>query len=91
MAKVFTNKKGFKVIKLSIDEARSLSWGVPEGMICMHCNEIIDGDLYFPLVLNDVFCKKCYEEWENEAEYFPEDSEYEIDSLEYYSKLLNIQ
>jgi hypothetical protein len=88
MASIVENEKGFKVIKLSEDEARFLGWGVPEGIICMGCNEIIKGDIYFPCVLNDTFDKDCYEEWIKEAKYYPEDSKFEDRVFNYLKELL---
>jgi len=32
MASIVENEKGFKVIKLSLEEAKSLNWGISEGM-----------------------------------------------------------
>ena len=61
MAKIVNNDKGFKVISLSIEDAASLGFG-PYGLgacVCMHCNNIIKGDIYYIAVLNDVMDKEC--------------------------------
>jgi hypothetical protein len=90
MAKAFQNEKGFKVIELNTDECRDLRWGIPEGMVCMHCNNIIEGPVYFIVVLNDVMDKKCYDEYMSTAIYYEEDKEYEDRNFKYYCKLLNL-
>ena len=43
MAELVKNDKGFKVIKLSINEASKLGWGISGSgaCICMHCNNPI--------------------------------------------------
>ena len=48
MAKLVKNDKGFKVIKLSVDEASKLGWGMlgSGDCICMQCNNPILGDIY---------------------------------------------
>jgi hypothetical protein len=90
MAEIVPNEKGFKVLRLSVPEAKSLGWGISEGIVCDHCNEIINGDVYFPAVLNDTFCEKCFKEWLSYAENFPEDAKFETSCFNYYCKLLNI-
>ncbi len=81
MASLVSNEKGFKVVKLSQEEAQNLGWGSDEGMICMACNGIIKEELYFVVVLNDVMSKSCYERWYKEAKYYPEDKSYEDRAL----------
>lgn len=65
MAELVKNDKGFKVIKLSVNEASKLGWGISGSgaCICMHCNNPILGDIYYPVVLNDTMDK---EDWEIE-------------------------
>ena len=60
MAKLVKNDKGFKVIKLSVDEASKLGWGLSGfgDCICMQCNNPISGDIYHPVVLNDTMDKE---------------------------------
>ena len=72
MAELVKNDKGFKVIKLSADEASKLGWGISGSgtCICMHCNNLILGDIYYPVVLNDTMDKECYEEWYKDATYY---------------------
>ena len=70
MAKLVKNDKGFKVIKLSVDEAGKLGWGMSGSgdCICMQCNNPILGDIYYPVVLNDTMDKECYEEFNKLAQ-----------------------
>lgn len=75
MAKIVNNDKGFKVISLSTREAQVLGFGI-EGSgacICMHCNNIIKGDIYYIAVLNDTMDKECYDEWYKGAKRYTED------------------
>ena len=93
MAELVKNDKGFKVIKLSADEASKLGWGISGSgtCICMHCNNLILGDIYYPVVLNDTMDKECYEEWYKDAVNYPEDRKYEESAFRRVAKLLNLQ
>lgn len=44
---------------------------------------------YLIPVLNSVYCEKCFIEWINRAEYYPEDLEYENMKTEQFAKALN--
>ena len=90
MAKILENDKKFKVIVLSQREARQLDFGIPEGFICMNCDELIEGELYYIAVLNDVMCKECYTEWYNRAKNYVEDAKIENRNFEYYKNLLGL-
>ena len=52
MAKLVKNDKRFKVIKLSVDEAGKLGWGISGSgdCVCMQCNNPILGDIYYPVI-----------------------------------------
>ena len=93
MAKLVKNDKGFKVIKLSVDEASKLGWGIlgSGACVCMQCNNPILGDIYYPVVLNDTMDKECYEEWYKDAINYPEDRKYEERAFQRIAKLLDIQ
>lgn len=93
MAKLVKNDKGFKVIKLSVDEAGKLGWGIlgSGACICMQCNSSILGDIYYPVVLNGTMDKECYEEWYKDAINYPEDRKYEERAFQRIAKSLNIQ
>lgn len=94
MAKIINHEKGFKIIELSPEEALvNAGFGVGFELVCDQCNEVffIDDEepLYYIPVLNMVFCKDCYEEWVNNATYYPEDAAYELKRFNYYKELLN--
>lgn len=86
--KKFENDKGFLIIEMSDEEAESLGFGIDEGCICMHCNDIIKGNIYYIAVLNDVMDYDCMMEWLSWAEHYPEDKEYEERYFNYYWNLL---
>jgi hypothetical protein len=92
MAELVKNDKGFKVIKLSAEEASKLGWGIDYSgeCICTDCNELISGDIYYVIVLNDTMCKECYEEWYKKAVNYAEDRGYEERVFKNISKLLGL-
>ena len=91
MAKIVDNNKRFKVICMNNDEAANLGFGiVPGDCICMRCNDIIQDEIYYIAVLNDVMCKSCYEKWYTNATHYKDDAEYENRYFDYYSKLLEL-
>lgn len=92
MAKIVNNDKGFKVISLSIEDAASLGFG-PYGLgacACMHCNNIIKGDIYYIAVLNDVMDKECYDEWYKGATRYTEDIPIENRNFNHYKEVLGL-
>lgn len=72
MAEVVTNKKGFKVLKMSLAEVNNIG-GIG---ICDFCNSASQ-EGYYIAVLNMWYCPKCYQEWYLRAKYYPEDAEIE--------------
>ena len=94
MATIINHEKGFKIIKLSPDEALNYArFGIGYELVCDNCNEAFfiddEAELYYIAVLNMIFCKSCYEEWVNNATYYPEDATYELNHFNYYKELLN--
>ena len=92
MAKIVNNDKGFKVISLSIEDAASLGFG-PYGLgacVCMHCNNIIKGDIYYIAVLNDVMDKECYDRWYKGATRYTEDIPIENRNFNHYKEVLGL-
>lgn len=92
MAKIVNNDKGFKVISLSIEDAASLGFG-PYGLgacVCMHCNNIIKGDIYYIAVLNDVMDKECYDRWYKGATRYTEDIPIEDRNFNHYKEALGL-
>ncbi len=85
MAQIIENSKGFKIISTSMSEA--LNFG---GLaICDTCNQASFKG-YIVCVLNRWCCENCYEEWNDRAIYYTEDSDFESMKFEYFKKLLNI-
>lgn len=90
MARRFENEKGFLIIEMSPEEAKSLNFGLLEGCVCMHCNSICTDNVYYVSALNDTMCKKCLKEWLRGATRYSDDIPYEIDHYIYYSKKLGL-
>lgn len=79
-----TTKKGFKVLKVNLQEMHEK---LNSPGICMGCNEIpFKG--YLVSVLNDYMCESCFIEWQKNATYYEEDKGFEERTLEYYKTLL---
>lgn len=94
MASVVTNKKRFKVIKLSYEEAIiKCGFGFyGKVILCDNCNKKVthDEELYYVAILDFVFCKDCYNKWYKTAKYFKEDRKGEERNFKAYAKMLNI-
>lgn len=84
MAEIVNNDKGFKVLKLSPQEALNAGMGIPAGCICVHCNNIIANNIYYIAVLNDCMCENCYNEWFKDSKYYPEDAKIEERNFNFY-------
>lgn len=83
MAKIVKNKKGFKILKMSLAEVNSIGgFG-----ICDFCNNA-SKEGYYIAVLNMWYCPKCYEEWCLRAEYYPQDVEVENRNYNYMRNML---
>ena len=89
MAKIIDNPKGFKVIEISRTELVNKLAEYGSLGICDSCNQT-DYTGYFVAVLNHWLCPKCYEEWMDNAIYYPEDAPYEKRTFEQYKKLFNL-
>lgn len=86
MAKIVENKKGFKIIEVSlIDIIRQGGLGV-----CDYCNGRISGKGYYIAVLNAIYCEKCYNRWISNAEYYIEDMDIERHNFDYMKEILNL-
>lgn len=46
---------------------------------------------YYIAVLNQWFCKKCFEEWKKRAVWYPEDADIERRNFEFYAPRLGIK
>lgn len=86
MAKIIENKKGFKVINLSLAEVNQAFGGIG---ICDYCNEASLNHNYIA-VLNSCYCKKCYDNFCENATYYKEDSRVENINFERAKNALNL-
>ena len=82
MAKRIINKKDFKIIRLTVEECKTIGFGIQDEdyheLICDNCNELlITQDCYYVAVLNRVLCSECFEEWYEDAVRYPEDIRWE--------------
>ncbi len=61
-----------------------------ERMVCDYCNDEIKAEdaCYYVSVLNQVMCRKCFEQWHASAKYYPEDARIEQKNYEYTLKKL---
>lgn len=89
MARKVENKKGFKVIKLTLADSKAIRFGIPEGCICMHCNKVESENIYYICVLNDTMCEDCYKDFIETATYYKEDSIIEDRNYNYYKEQLS--
>lgn len=72
MAEIIENKKGFKVLKMRLEEINYIGgFG-----ICDFCN-MSQSEGYYVAVLNQWLCKKCYDEWYLRAKHYPQDAKIE--------------
>lgn len=82
------NEKGFLVMEIT--RAELVSKLAQYGCIgvCDSCMESPEVG-YYVAVLNQWFCKKCYEEWLQRAERYQEDIPYEERNYETYKRLFS--
>lgn len=85
MAKIVTNAKGFKVIKLDYNEFLSTG-GLS---ICDGCSRLMSEGYYIP-VLNSSYCEKDYKEWLERAIRYDEDLSYEEMKFKEMKRFFNI-
>ena len=72
---VIKSKCGYRVLPLSYSQVYDISFGA---CICDSCNEKLSldgGNLIF--VLNQVYCKPCYDEWNQRAKFYCQDIVFE--------------
>ena len=71
MAKTIKNEKGFKIIKIGFFEMVGITHN-PD-VVCDSCLNPKVNQGYYIAVLNQWFCKKCYEKWYKTAKYYEQD------------------
>lgn len=83
--RAFQTKKGFLIIPFTNREIREIS-NIPMA-VCDSCSKHnVELGYYIP-VLNQWFCKECYDDWHNRATFYQEDRKFEernfIDLIQY--------
>ena len=86
MARVVINDKRFKIIYMTIFEAKAIGFGVnnskKRGITCDACCEPINYNVYYVAVLNKCLCTFCYFEWYKRAKRYNDDKPYETKNFE---------
>ena len=85
MAKIILNKKGFKIIEMSIMEFQSIG-GLS---ICDRCNSMMRKG-FFIAVLNSSYCEDDFNRWLKSAIRYDEDIPYELSKFKEMKNMLNI-
>ena len=88
MKEVKKTNKGHKYIEVSYDEMTLKLNGMGICDSCSPLKEMKHG--YLIPVLNSVYCKDCFNEWKDRAEYYPEDVEYESLKTESFLRALKM-
>ena len=86
MARVVINNKRFKVICMSVSEAKVIGFGIDNSekrvIVCDKCCEPINGDVYYVATLNQCLCISCYFKWYEHAKRYNDDKPYETKNFE---------
>lgn len=86
MARVVINDKGFKVIYMSVSEAKVIGFGIDNFekrvIICDKCCEPINGNVYYVATLKQCLCTFCYFKWYEHAKRYDDDKSYETKNFE---------
>lgn len=98
MAKQVIGKNGHLCIEMTMTEAiDKCGFGISsdrEGL-CDNCNERLfeeqEEPVYYVAVLNELFCKDCFDDYIENASYYEEDKDFEINQYNHYAKILNIE
>lgn len=97
MAKQIIGKNGHLCIEMTIDEAlHKCRFGVSSLKlgVCDNCNtQLVNNEepVYYIAVLNELFCKDCFDDYIENASYYEEDKDFEINQYNHYAKILNIE
>lgn len=87
MAEIIENKKGFKIVKVSISEIQNGFGGLG---ICDFCCEMSEEFQFYIPVLNWCGCPKCYEDWCKKAKRYKSDIWFEDANFEVAKNLFNL-
>lgn len=93
MARVVINDKGFKVICMTVSEAKAIGFGINDSgkrvIICDRYCKRINVATYYIAVLNQCLCPNCYYEWYIHAKGYDKDKSYENKHFEETLNALN--
>lgn len=98
MAKQIKGKNGHLCIEMTMDEAfYKCEFGIPfHGIaVCDNCNTELtfnqEESVYYIAVLNMLYCKDCFDDYIENAPYYEEDKDFEIEHYNHYAKILNLE
>ena len=98
MAKQVIGKNGHLCIEMTINEAiDKCGFGIPfdRECFCDNCNTtLFEGQnepVYYIAVLNMLYCKDCFDDYIENAPYYEEDKDFEIEHCNYCAKMLNLE
>ncbi|WP_172918570.1 demethylase [Capnocytophaga canis] len=83
MAEIVKNNKGFKIIKLSLEEIEEIFKGFGICDCCSDFDKVNEELFLIPVLNNRSYCQKCYNEWIEKAENYEEDRGFEQKLFEY--------
>lgn len=86
MPVIETTSKGHKIIRTT-PSLFAQKLGSP--CICDSCNNPIIGELVYIAVLNSGYCSDCFTDWEQRAEFYPEDRHIEDENADITLRMLN--
>lgn len=89
MAEIILNEKGFKVIKLTVEEIIQGFKGF--GIFDSCCKQLNPKDeKFYVCVLHYSLCPTCYDSWNNRAVFYPEDQDYENRNFNQAKRIFNL-
>ena len=92
MAKQIIGKNGHLCIEMTnVEAVTKCSFGFGFGLICDNCNEDItfnEEPIYYIAVLNELFCKDCFDDFIENAPYYEEDKEQELYNYNEYACII---
>ena len=97
MAKQIIGKNGHLCIEMTVDEAvNECGFGIPDTeAVCDNCNTLLSMEqkelVYYIAVLNMLFCKDCFDDYIENAPYYEEDKNFELEHYNHYAKILNLE
>ena len=95
MEKQIKGKNGHLCIEMTNFEATAkCGFGFGFGLVCDNCNEDItysEEPVYYIAVLNMLYCKECFDDYIENAPYYEEDKDFELEHYDYYSMVLGVK